>query len=108
MSIDEIQIVSPMEHVRRRPTMYLGPFLEADNINILAREASCIGLDEALDGNCDRIDISMDELGFVTVSQNGDGLSMKIIDNEITQAESLLTSLYTCQEMKKHKDARSV
>jgi len=68
-------------------------------------EATCIGLDEVLEGNCNRIQISTDEEDFVTVTQNGNGVSMKTAYGGKTNAEQLLTELFACRDLKKNKSA---
>jgi DNA gyrase subunit B len=102
-SVDNIQILTAIEHVRLRPEMYVGNWRES--INLMAFEATCIGLDEALQDNCNRIEVSMDEQDFVTVSQNGNGVSMEAAYDGRSNAQLLLTELFACRDMKKDKNA---
>jgi len=71
----------------------------------MVHQAACIGLGEVLAGNCDRIQISTDEEGFITVAQNGNGLSMKTDRDDRVRAEVVLTHPLACRDMKQDKRA---
>ena len=99
---DEIQIISDIEGIRIRPTMYLGNLLE-DKLTMLLKEVLCIGIEESIKGKCNRINIEVGKDRIIKVKENGEGISMEKDEREISHAESFLTSLYGCREAKENK-----
>ncbi|TNJ37641.1 DNA topoisomerase (ATP-hydrolyzing) subunit B [Prosthecochloris vibrioformis] len=72
-----IQILDGIEHVRKRPAMYIGD-INVRGLHHLIYEIVDNSIDETLAGYNDMIDLSLNEDGSVTVSDNGRGIPTDI------------------------------
>ena len=72
-SADSIQALEGMEHVRMRPSMYIGD-VGSRGLHHLVYEVVDNSIDEALAGHCDRVDISILEGNGIRVMDNGRGI----------------------------------
>ncbi len=72
-SADSIQALEGMEHVRMRPSMYIGD-VSARGLHHLVYEVVDNSIDEAMGGHCDKIDIIINENNSITVKDNGRGI----------------------------------
>ncbi|NJL56709.1 DNA gyrase subunit B [bacterium] len=74
---DSIQALNPMEHIRKRPGMYVGG-TDIRALHHLIYEVVDNSIDEALAGRCDRIEIALQEGNQVTIRDNGAGIPVGI------------------------------
>ena len=72
-SAAQIEVLEGLEAVRRRPGMYIGGTDERAYHHLFA-EILDNSMDEAVAGWADRIEVSLDEDGFITVTDNGRGI----------------------------------
>ncbi|WP_417468007.1 DNA topoisomerase IV subunit B [Maricaulis sp.] len=72
-SAAQIEVLEGLEAVRRRPGMYIGGTDERAYHHLFA-EILDNSMDEAVAGWADRIEVSLDEDGYITVTDNGRGI----------------------------------
>jgi DNA gyrase subunit B len=87
----DIQVLEGLEAVRRRPSMYIGS-TDQRGLHHLIYEIVDNSVDEAMAGFCDRIDITIQSDGHVTVSDNGRGIP---IDTHARTRKSALETVMT-------------
>ena len=87
----DIEVLSGLEPVRRRPGMYT----DTTRPNHLAHEVVDNSVDEALEGHCKRIDVTIYKDGSVEVVDDGRGMPVDIHPKEkIPGVELILTRLH--------------
>ena len=72
-SADSIQALEGMEHVRMRPSMYIGD-VGVRGLHHLVYEVVDNSIDEAMAGHCDTIDVIINKEGSLSVKDNGRGI----------------------------------
>jgi len=92
-SADSIQALEGMEHVRMRPSMYIGD-VGVRGLHHLVYEVVDNSIDEAMGGHCDTIGVAINEDGSVTVEDNGRGIPVDIHKKEgISALEVVMTKI---------------
>ena len=78
---DQIQALEGMEHVRMRPSMYIGD-VGPRGLHHLVYEVVDNSIDEAMGGYCDTIEVWINEDNSVTVKDNGRGIPVDLHKKE--------------------------
>ena len=76
-----IQALEGMEHVRMRPSMYIGD-VGVRGLHHLVYEVVDNSIDEAMGGHCDTIDVIINENNSITTKDNGRGIPVGIHKKE--------------------------
>ena len=88
-----IQALEGMEHVRMRPSMYIGD-VGARGLHHLVYEVIDNSIDEALAGHCDTISVVIHEGESITVKDNGRGIPVDFHEKEQKSAlEVVMTKI---------------
>ena len=80
-SADSIQALEGMEHVRMRPSMYIGD-VGSRGLHHLVYEVVDNSIDEALAGHCTQVDVTILEGNGIRVMDNGRGIPIDIHKKE--------------------------
>jgi topoisomerase-4 subunit B len=90
-SASDIEVLSGLEPVRRRPGMYT----DTTRPNHLAHEVVDNSVDEALAGHCDLIEVTLFKDGSLQVADNGRGMPVDIHPKDkLSGVELILTRLH--------------
>jgi len=90
---DQIQVLEGLEHVRKRPGMYIGS-VSIRGLHHLVYEIVDNSVDEALAGYCKNIHITIEKGNVICVEDDGRGIPVDIHSKtKISAAETVYTKL---------------
>jgi len=92
-SADSIQALEGIEHVRMRPSMYIGD-VGMRGLHHLVSEVVDNSIDEAMAGHCDVIKVIIEEDSSISIEDNGRGIPVDMHKKEgISALEVVMTKI---------------
>lgn len=92
-SADSIQALEGIEHVRMRPSMYIGD-VGPRGLHHLVSEVVDNSIDEAMAGHCDSIKVVIEEDESISIEDNGRGIPVDLHKKEgVSALEVVMTKI---------------